>query len=126
MSLELIHGVAAFVLFFSGSWGSRAVVFEDLRVCRWVSAPVRGMLGYQVLDASQASCAYLGTVGNLNPAVCPSRFPKCLFPVQTTLLCVRRYTWDVMERFKGLGFKEKTEMNCHLGLRGLLESLLVP
>lgn len=66
------------------------MVSEHLRVYRWVSAPVRGMLGYQVLDASQASCAYLGTAGNFNPAVCPSRFPKWLFPIQTPLLCVRR------------------------------------
>lgn len=31
-----------------------------------------------------------------------------------------------MEKFAGLGFKGETEMDCHLGLRGLLESLLVP
>lgn len=31
-----------------------------------------------------------------------------------------------METFGGLGFKGETEMDCHLGLRGLLESLLVP
>lgn len=31
-----------------------------------------------------------------------------------------------MEKFRDLGFKGKTEMNCHLGFRGLLELLLVP
>lgn len=61
MSLELIHGVAAFVLSSGGVGGSRVVVSEHPRVYRWVSVPVRGMLGYQVLDASQASCVYLGT-----------------------------------------------------------------